>query len=106
MESKYQYSKKLENGEIVLVRSEKLEDFMKDVADMRANFPDAPAVTYSSTAPVTAVRTVPIEQMSGSVDICPTHNVPYDKSGVSKKNGKPYSMHKLSDGSACFKRSY
>jgi len=76
-----------------VLRGETVEEVMllKDELEKKA-FPEP-----------TPVRTVPIEQMAGSVDICPTHNVPYDKSGISKKNGKPWSAHKLSNGDMCWK---
>ena len=48
--------------------------------------------------------TQPSQALMPVESICPTHHVAYDKSGVSAKTNKPWSMHKLADGTACWKK--
>ena len=36
--------------------------------------------------------------------MCPIHNVPFDLSGVSKKNGRPWAGHKDEHGVMCWKK--
>lgn len=86
---KYQWSSKIENGEIVVVRNDDWEELILDI--QRAKAVSTPVVQNKPLETQPALTRTPIEDSSED-DICPVHKVKMkEREG---KNGLFYSHNK------------